>query len=272
MKKAIVIFSVMLSVCSCGGAASDDVKVMSYNIRYDNPDDGENIWDNRKPATVGMLRDIHPDIFGVQEAMVNQVRYIEENCPEYISIGVGRDDGKEGGEFMSIFYDKNKIEVIDSGTIWLSQTPEKPGRGWDAACFRTCTWGLFRCIGSGRKFYYANTHLDHIGKVARKEGLALILKFIGGMNTCNYPFILTGDFNMAPSDHALEPVAAVMTNAAGDNSIPTCNKWGRKPGTMIDYIFHTGFSLCKDYRVIDRQYAEIPYLSDHWPITATLAF
>ena len=147
MKKFLFAFVTLFLTLSCEVQQEEDnLKVMSYNMRYDSPNDGENIWDIRKVATPAMIKEVHPDVFGVQEAMVHQIRYVEENCPEYASIGVGRDDGKEGGEFMSIFYDKSKIKLNEWGTVWLSPTPEKPSRGWDAGCFRTATWAKMEVI------------------------------------------------------------------------------------------------------------------------------
>lgn len=264
--------------CStCNNAGIDSLKVMSYNIRYDNPNDGENLWDIRKPATKEMIYDLHPDVFGIQEAEVHQVRYIEESCPDYASIGVGRDDGKEGGEFMSIFYDKKTIKLHDWGTIWLSDTPEKPGLGWDAWCPRTATWAKLEIIRTGRNIFYVNTHLDHGGKNARKNSLDLIVSLIKEKNTENVPVVLTGDFNVTPDNtFTLDNLYAYMNNAAETaleaDDVPTNNAFGKRDGKVIDYIWWKDFKSCKEYRVIRKEYLGIRYVSDHWPIIAELEF
>ena len=278
MKKFLFAFVTLFLTLSCEVQQEEDnLKVVSYNMRYDNPNDGENIWDIRKVATPAMIKEVHPDVFGVQEAMVHQIRYVEENCPEYASIGVGRDDGKEGGEFMSIFYDKSKIKLNEWGTVWLSPTPEKPSRGWDAGCFRTATWAKMEVIGSGKRFFYINTHLDHVGKNARKNGLELIVKIIKEKNVEGDPAILTGDFNVTPDDSfTLDGVYAYMNNASATaleaDSVPTFNGWGKRDGSFIDYIWWKGFSSCKEYRVNRNEYGGVRFISDHWPITAVLVF
>ena len=278
MKKFLFAFVTLFLTLSCEVQQEEDnLKVMSYNMRYDSPNDGENIWDIRKVATPAMIKEVHPDVFGVQEAMVHQIRYVEENCPEYASIGVGRDDGKEGGEFMSIFYDKSKIKLNEWGTVWLSPTPEKPSRGWDAGCFRTATWAKMEVIGSGKRFFYINTHLDHVGKNARKNGLELIIKIIKEKNVEGDPAILTGDFNVTPDDSfTLDGVYAYMNNASATaleaDSVPTFNGWGKRDGSFIDYIWWKGFSSCKEYRVNRNEYGGVRFISDHWPITAVLVF
>ena len=197
-------------VCFAGRKEKDaEISVISYNIRLGSANDGTNSWAFRYPATAMMLQDQHPDIFGVQEALPEQVNYIlscfdgRRGNISYKSVGVGRDDGKKKGEHMSIFYDSRKIKLLKWGTYWLSETPEKPSRGWDAACYRTATWALMKDMESGKLFYYVNTHLDHKGTEARIKGLALIVERIASMNPENYPMILTGDFNVGPDNPCL---------------------------------------------------------------------
>ena len=278
MKKLIPIAFMLAIICACSSnikRRTETIRVMSYNIRYDNPNDGENIWDIRKPATKAMIYDLRPDVFGVQEALVHQIRYIEENCPEYASIGVGRDDGKEAGEFMSIFYDRKKVKLYDWGTIWLSENPEMPGLGWDAWCPRTATWAIMELVATGHKFFYINTHLDHGGHNARKHSLDLIISLIKEKNIDNSPVLLTGDFNVTPDNtFALENLYSYMNNAAATaqeaDSVPTSNSFGKREGKCIDYIWWKNFKSCKEYCVIRKEYDGIKYVSDHWPIIATL--
>lgn len=251
------------------------IKVMSYNMRVGSANDGTNSWNMRFPATGLMIKDVLPDIFGVQEALDYQVEFIEENFKNYKSIGVGRENGKKEGEFMSIFYDKNKIRLIRWGTFWLSETPEKPSKGWDAACKRTATWALMIHKESGKKFYYINTHLDHKGSEARKNGLALIISRIDSMNPENHPMILTGDFNVKPENPALDTLDEIMKSARKEAKITdnkdTYNGWGRGSG-IIDYIYYSRFSECLEYQTNTKKYGDWKYISDHYPITAVLKF
>lgn len=184
--------------------------MISYNIRVGKANDGTNSWQYRYPASAMMIMDQKPDIFGLQEALDFQFKYLEEYCPGYKGIGVGREDGRKEGEIMAIFYNKKTIKLIKWGTFWLSETPEKPSKGWDAACFRSATWALMKDKASGRKFYYVNTHLDHVGWEARKNGLKLIVDRIAEINPENYPMILTGDFNMRIERPEFDDLKKVM--------------------------------------------------------------
>ena len=208
--KKVVLFIVALLMAF---TASASIRVMSYNIRLGVAKDGENAWDIRRTATPAMLQDIRPAVFGVQEAYDFQVQYILEQCPDYKAVGVGRDDGVSKGEHMSVFYDSKQIELLEWGTYWLSETPDVPSYGWDAACRRTATWTLLRDIATGQKFYFVNTHLDHKGFTARKEGLALIYNKIQQMNPGGVPMVLTGDFNVLPEDDALTDLNKLMKSA-----------------------------------------------------------
>lgn len=265
--------AMLLASLSCKRETTLDV--MSYNIRLGVANDGENSWENRKAATPAMLRANKPDIFGVQEAYDFQIRYIEGECPEYKSIGVGREDGISGGEHMSIFYNTGKIELVKWGTYWLSETPDVPSKGWDAKCFRTATWALMKEKQSGKPFYYVNTHLDHKGVVAREKGLALIAEKIAAMNPEGWPMVLTGDFNVFPDNPALAGVNALMkdarTTAEKTTDTPSFNGWGTS-GDVIDYIYYAGFEKCKTFDVVDTSYEGIPFISDHYPIKARLVF
>lgn len=254
-----------------------DINVISYNIRMGSADDGTNSWKYRYPASAMMVMDQKPDIFGIQEAFDFQFKYLEEYCPGYKGIGVGREDGKSKGEYMAIFYNKKAIKLIKWGTFWLSETPEEPSKGWDAACFRTATWALMKDKASGRKFYYVNTHLDHVGWEARKNGLKLIVDRIAEINPENYPMILTGDFNMRINRPEFDDLKKVMQNArevaVKTDHHNTYNGWGKASSdSIIDYIWFKGFSSCTEYQTITKEYMDRAYISDHYPIKATLIF
>ena len=257
-----------------GDEGSENLKVMSYNIRLGSGKDGTNSWALRYTATEEMLKDQKPDVFGVQEALDYQVHYIEDMCG-YESVGVGREDGKKEGEHMSIFWNKKTVSMLKWGTFWLSETPQKPSKGWDAACFRTATWALMKDKKTGKKFYFVNTHLDHEGKEAQKNGLKLIVEKIAEMNPEGLPMVLTGDFNIEPSNPALADLDARMQStrkiAEKTDDHATYNGWG-KSSTMIDYIYVSGFSSCPEYQTVTKRYADRKFISDHYPICATLIF
>lgn len=253
---------------------SEGLKVMSYNIRLGSAQDGTNSWALRYTATGKMLEDQKPDVFGVQEALEYQVRYIEEMCG-YESVGVGRENGKKEGEHMSIFWNKKTVSMLKWGTFWLSDTPEKPSKGWDAECFRTATWALMKDKKTGKKFYFVNTHLDHKGTEAQKNGLKLIVDRIAEINPDGLPMVLTGDFNIEPKNPALKDLDARMQSARNiaekTDDHATYNGWG-KSSTMIDYIYVSGFSSCSEYQTVTKRYEDRKFISDHYPIFARLIF
>ena len=254
-----------------------DLKVMSYNIRLGIGKDGTNSWEFRYPATALMIEDQQPDVFGVQEAHDFQILFIKENFRHYDCVGVGREDGKSKGEHMSIFWNKKKISLIKSGTFWLSETPDKPSKGWDAHCKRTATWALMKDKRTGKKFYFVNTHLDHRGKLAQKNGLALIVSRIDEINPQGYPMVLTGDFNVKPNNPVLTDLDKIMQSsrkvAKKTDNHQTFNGWGKaKSDAVIDYIYVSGFSDCIEYQTVTKPYAERKFISDHYPIFTTLKF
>ncbi len=253
---------------------TEGLKVMSYNIRLGSANDGTNSWSLRYIATGEMLEDQAPDVFGVQEALDYQVRYINEMCG-YEYVGVGRENGKKEGEHMAIFWNKKSVSMLKWGTFWLSETPQKPSKGWDAACFRTATWALMKDKKTGKKFYFVNTHLDHEGKEAQKNGLKLIVDRIGEINPEGYPMVLTGDFNMKPDDPNLAELDSKMQStrkiAAVTDSHDTYNGWGRGSG-IIDYIYVSGFSSCPEYQTVIKRYQDRKFVSDHYPVSARLIF
>ena len=158
-----------------GAVGAEPVKLISYNLRNSHGKDGDNAWMKRRHATPEMIRREAPDVFGVQEGLIDQLQYIDAECPQYARVGVGRDDGAEKGEFMAVYYLRDRFELLDSGTFWLSETPDKVSRGWDGACNRTVTWVELKDRKSGKEFFYFNTHLDHKGKAAREEGVKLLI-------------------------------------------------------------------------------------------------
>ncbi len=278
--RSIFILAAALCVLSPFGLSAQKapagITVMSFNIRQSVAKDGTNSWEYRYPASAMMIDDQKPDIVGVQEAMLDQVSYLKNILlPDYKAIGVGREDGKQKGEHMEIFYNKKNIKVLKWGTYWLSETPDKPSKGWDAACYRTATWALMKDRQSGKKFYMVNTHLDHIGVVAREKGLQLICDRIAEMNKRGLPMVLTGDFNMDISDPSMAPVKKVLNNArttaVKTDDHDSFNGWGKGSG-VIDYVWYTGFSSCTEFETVTKPYMDRAYVSDHYPIKAHLIF
>ena len=278
MKKLIYLVAaslVMLAAISCQGEKTNTIKVISYNIRVGGDWDGDNKWDNRKQASLNMINDEKPTLFGLQEATPIQMEYLIENLPQYGHIGVGREDGVASGEHMSIFYLKDEVELLDGGTFWLSETPEQPSMGWDAACKRTCTWAKMRMKRSGKEFAYLNTHLDHVGKVAQREGLALMMKRAAEIVPDGMPVFVTADFNCVTSDPIFEPIKAVMKDARETapqtDRRATFNGWKPNATAVIDHIFYRGAEP-KSFRVLcDKNYGA-PYISDHYPVVLEAEF
>lgn len=274
MKKLFLgaLSALLLAACS----APAPLKVMSYNIRFGTADDGVYSWPCRQDAAVAMIEDQHPAVFGVQEGLRFQLDFIAEKCPEYQYVGVGREDGEARGEHMAVFYDTTRVDLKDWGTYWLSETPDEPSKGWDAACKRTATWTLLYDKKTDKHFYFVDTHLDHVGELAREKGLALVVARIGKMNPENYPMILLGDFNVFPDDPCLAGLRAVMTDAREVAPVTSAESTYHGYGTVekapIDYIFYSGFSGCEEFARVTKPYLECPYVSDHYPVTAVLKY
>jgi endonuclease/exonuclease/phosphatase family metal-dependent hydrolase len=258
-------------------AQKDTTVVISFNIRYNNPNDGDNIWDNRKASVVNMVKTEHPDFLCVQEAYFTQLSDMLENLPDYNYIGLGRDDGAHGGEHMAILYRKDRYKVVEHGDFWLSETPFVCSRGWDAACHRIVTWGYFLDLKTGKPLYCFNTHLDHVGEVARRESVKLIT---GRMKEIvldkRAPIFLTGDFNSDINSDIFDPLKKVLNQARKDapvtDSKGTFNGWGSAPNNIvIDHIFYK-----KAKPVIFKTLNEDKYgrtlISDHYPIKGVFVF
>ena len=258
--------------------AQAEVKVMSYNIRLDVKSDGENWWEKRKDKVAGLVNYYEADFVGLQEVVHNQLLYLKDSLTGYNFIGVGRDDGKEAGEYSCIFYKKDKYSVVEQSTFWLSPTPDVPSKGWDAALNRVCTYGLFKNNKTKKLVWVFNTHFDHMGNLARLESAKLIIKKIHELNTKNYPVIVSGDFNSKPEDGPSQYMMANMQNSRSISKLvygvpDTWNgfKFNEKPNGCIDYIF-----VSKDDRISVLKFATITdsydmkYPSDHFPVLATI--
>ena len=274
MKRTLLFVVAAFSLLACH-PSQNPLKVMTFNVRAGVANDHENSWQFRRKAAADMILDQRPAVFGVQEAVDFQLDYFLEQCPMYQCVGVGREDGVKAGEHMSVFYDTTRIALVDWGTYWLSETPDVPSLGWDAACRRTATWTLLKDLSAKKEFFFVNTHLDHVGQEARRKGLALIVDRIGQMNPKGFPMILTGDFNVFPDDPCLTDLRTLMTDAWETapeiDEGPTWHDWGKVSGTRhIDYIFYSGFSKCISLVRLTKSYDNMPFVSDHYPVIAVL--
>ncbi|MCO6149121.1 endonuclease/exonuclease/phosphatase family protein [Flavobacterium sp. NRK1] len=253
------------------------IKVMSYNIRLDVPSDGENRWDNRKEMLADQVLKLSPDFMGVQEALPQQVDYLTITLKDYKYIGVGRDNGIREGEFSAIFYNSAKYRVLQQSTFWLSETPDKVSFGWDAACRRVCTYGLFEDLKTKEKIWIFNTHFDHLGNIARINSAKLILKKIKELNKENLPFALTGDFNLEDDSESIKLISSELNDsktAAKDVTGPvaTFNDFNvTEPATKrIDYIFVPKSGIVVKKYIVLKELKHNRYPSDHFPVYTEL--
>ena len=265
-------FITLLVVLTSLSVLSQDLKIMSYNIKLDYPKEGKNSWTNRKPFMENQIKFYEPDVLGVQEAMPNQMKDLDSLLTDYSFVGVGRDDGKNEGEFSAIFYKKNDLEVVKSSTFWLSQTPDKVSMGWDAVCNRVCTYALFQHKETKKKFWVFNTHFDHVGKEARTKSAVLILDKIKGLNTENHPVFLTGDFNMEPNHESIDYITQTLKDSKEVTELDfgpegTFNGFHfDQPVTRrIDYVFVSEDVEVNKYAVLSDSW-NMQYPSDHLPV------
>lgn len=259
---------------------AQDLTVVSYNIRLDIASDSMNRWDMRKEFLIGQLNFHEPEVFGIQEGLLHQLQEIQKGMPGYSYIGKGRDDGLKQGEFSAVFYNTEKLELVEENTFWLSETPDQPSKGWDAAIKRVCTYGLFKTKNTGQQFWVFNTHFDHRGEEARKESIFLIIDRMRQINKQNLPVILTGDLNLEPEHPSILVLSSAMRDThtiAGKQAFGPAGTYNgfihSKPATRrIDYIFlsQTGFQLLKYAILSDSK--DLRYPSDHFPVLAKLAF
>lgn len=275
-----ILFVILAGFAAVGSHAQEqesdaDLKVMTYNIRMATLKDGPNAWIYRRDASVAMIADQKPDVFAMQEVMFRQKAFMDLKCTGYRGVGVGRENGKKKGEHTTIHWNTNTVNMLDWGTLWLSETPEVPSVGWDAWHPRTFTWALMEKKDSGRKFYFVNVHLDHAGSQAQRNGLALAKAKIDEINTEGYPVIIVGDFNVTPNNGILTDFNKVMKNATQHaESVDThesFNQWGERYLTL-DYVFFEGLSKCHSYDVVTEVYDGKTFISDHYPVAVEFTF
>lgn len=275
-----LILPLLLTFSSILLAQAQQFTVGSYNLRYDNPNDTGNLWADRAPVIVGLLRFHDFDVLGTQEGLKNQLDDIAKALPAYTYYGAGRDDGKDKGEHAAIFFKKDKYKLLKKGDFWLSETPEKPSLGWDATCCnRICSWVYLQDVNTKKKFYFFNVHYDHQGVQARRESSKLILariKEIAGKE----PAILTGDFNGGHDSEWYQTVAnsGLLKDTYKEVEYPYANNasfndFGNQVTRkdIIDHVFITNdFNVSKWGILTDTYHGKYP--SDHFPILVELSF
>lgn len=267
----IMVFS--LAISSLGkGKKNTAFNLITYNIRMNTPDDGVNAWPLRKDKVAGLLNFHQADIFNVQEALPEQMDDLVNSFPGFDHVGVGRDDGKRAGEHMSIFFRKERFEKLTDGMFWLSETPSKPGLGWDALCNRTLTWIKLKDKVTKKSFYIFDTHFDHRGNKAREESAKLILKSIKEINKENLPLILTGDFNLTKKALPIQLILKELYDAKDKSMSPPYGPDGTSGGfdvklmpRTIDFVFINEKVEVVRHGVLTDSFG-LFYPSDHLPV------
>ena len=275
MKRLIYLLAAV-AFTACGSATS--LSVMTFNMRYDNPEDGQNNWRFRRERIAGVIKAQEVDVLGTQELLSNQFDDLSGLLTGYQGVGVGRLDGAESGEYCAVFFRKDRFTLLDSGTFWLSETPEVVGSlGWDGACERIATWVVLR-DRDGRELFFIDTHLDHVGQVARDEGVSLLMKRIETLSG-GRPVILTGDFNSEPGssvvahgqkDGVLRDAKAIAAQRSGtDWSFSDFGQIPEAERPLLDYIFVSGDIEAVRYEVLPDTF-DGGYVSDHAPVRAVV--
>ncbi|GAB3908444.1 endonuclease/exonuclease/phosphatase family protein [Larkinella knui] len=273
MKRTILILLCSLLIIQDGFSQKDTpITIATYNIRYNTKNDGVNAWPNRKEEVKALIRFHEFDIFGTQEGLREQLDGIAE-LPEFAFFGAGRDDGKQAGEHSAIFYKKDRFDILKSGNFWLSETPDKPGKGWDATCCnRICSWVQFRDKTTKKKFYFFSVHFDHQGVEARRQSGKLMVQKIQEIAK-DEPVVLVGDLNSTPETEQVHTLETLLSDSYKVTAQPpygpvgTFNsfKFDAPMKNRIDYIFvKKGIDVLKYGVLTDSK--EQRYPSDHQPV------
>ena len=277
LKLKNLLFTFLLFIVVTNSIISKQIKIITYNIRLDVAVDGLNQWGKRTKTVDSLLKKYSPDVLCIQEGLFNQMLDLQTMLPNYFYVGVGRDDGKEKGEFSAVFFKKSMFELVTSNTFWLSPTPEIAGsKGWDAAITRICSYGKVKLKNTNKLLFVFNTHSDHIGEKARQESAKLILNKITEI-AGNDAVILTGDFNSEPNSLAYNNITNYNNHPFKDTFTKSKNKDCTFTGfeiksticKRIDFIFYDKNFKLKNYQIINDNNG-IYYPSDHLAVQAIL--
>lgn len=280
--RRVVLLAAAILFALCGAAHAEDVatiRAMSYNIRLDTDADGANAWPHRRAALSGLMRFYAPDIFGMQEVRLHQRDQLAADLADYVFLGFGRDDGREGGEFSSLAYRRDRFRLIAQGGFWLSPTPDRPSRGWDAAYPRIVTWARLRDRHSRRTILALNTHWDHVGLEARLASGRLIRDWIEAERTACESVLLLGDFNAAPSEasHQVLTQSGALLDSRSASETPPFGP----PGTFNGFDIMRADAAPIDHILVSRGVRVVRYgvltqhdsgrlPSDHYPVLADI--
>ena len=244
------------------------ITMATYNLRYINKSDPPkgNNWERRCPWIAKIIQSYGFEVFGTQEGYKRQLEDLKALLPGYEYFGRGREDGVDKGEHSAIFYRTDLFQLIDHGDFWLSETPDKPGLGWDAACIRICTWGHFRHLASGREFLFFSLHMDHVGKKARMESARLVMRKMQELGS-GLPAILVGDFNVDQNSDEYKSIldSGIFKDAyqaAEFRHAPNGTFNGFNPSgyttSRIDHMFLSPVIKVKKYAILTDTYRTRP--------------
>ncbi len=268
----------LLFLFSCSPPERESIDVMTFNIRYENPDDGLFAWDSRKEMVFWLIEKHDPDILCLQEALKNQMDELDEALSSYRWSGAGRDDGMDRGEYVPVFFRKDRFMLTDEGQFWLSEEPGTPGsKGWDAACTRMVSWIKLQEISSGFEYFVFNTHFDHRGEEARLRSARLLVDSIRNIARLK-PVIITGDLNCSPGSAPLKVMEQLFADSrllAEERDSVSGTTFVGFPGDLlsgeiIDHIFISPHFGVKDYMIIADN-ADGFFPSDHLPVMVSLS-
>lgn len=273
----LILLAICLMTINVSAKNNNEIKVATYNIR-NLSDKDENAWSNRKEKVKALVLYHDFDIFGTQEGFLTQLQGLCE-MQGYTYTGNGRDDGKDAGEHSAIIYKKDRFKILDSGNFWLRETPDQPGKGWDATCCnRICSWAKFKDVQSKKEFYFFNVHFDHQGVIARKESGKLMVQKIKEIAK-DALVITTGDFNSTPETEQIQTMQTLLNDSYKITQAPPYGPTGTFNGfkfdapmkDRIDYIFVSKQIKVLKYGVLTDALYQL-YPSDHQPVVADIRF
>ncbi len=283
IRSLVILCAALIALAAAAKEKADRFSAMTYNIRLDLASDGDNAWPHRRTALTSLVAYYAPDLLGMQEVLQHQKDEIEADLPFYRFVGVARDDGKQAGEYSMLGYRADRFDLLASGTFWLSPSPDRPGKGWDAAYPRVASWARLKDKRASRTMLVVNTHLDHVGVVARLESAKLIRRWLGTHREAGDAVVLMGDFNVPTGT---PPYQAILAKTPGLIALHDTLNISRTPhfgpvGTFtafnieqvepspIDHIFVSdGVAVLRHATLTQQTGGKLP--SDHYPVLADL--